>query len=69
MVNRGSVVLVGGGGDDLANAAEAPISFDGDALFQLKSPEGPWIELEQKLKEKRSQINAFLVPDDLVNCQ
>jgi hypothetical protein len=37
-------------------------------LFQLSSPEGPWIEMKQTLKEPRAYHSAFLVPDDLVNC-
>jgi len=65
---NGSVILIGGGGEDLTNAT-LPISFDGDQLFQLKSPEGPWVELGQKLKEKRSQHTSFLIPDELAKCQ
>ena len=68
LLTSGSVVLIGGGGEDLTDTT-LPISFDGDQLFQLKSPEGPWVELQQKLKEKRSQHTSFLVPDELVKCE
>ena len=65
---RNSVILVGGGGEPISNST-LPVSFDGDQLFQLKSAQGPWVEMPQKLKEKRSQHTSFLIPDDLVKCQ
>jgi hypothetical protein len=64
---RDSVILIGGGGDDIVNGTLP--NFDGDQIFQLKTAEGPWLELPQKLEEKRSQHTSFLIPDDLVNCQ
>ena len=65
---RNSVILIGGGGEPISNTT-LPASFDGDQLFQLKSTQGPWVEMPQKLKEKRSQHTSFLIPDSLVKCQ
>jgi hypothetical protein len=56
---EGTVILVGG--SDVSKE-------DYSQLLQLSSPEGPWIELEQTLKNARSYHTAFLVPDELVNC-
>jgi len=52
-----SVILVGGA-----------YGVDGQHLHQLSSPTGPWVEMKQTLKEKRSRHVSFLVPDEIVNC-
>ena len=49
-----SVILVGGS--------------DGHHLYQLSSPNGPWIKMKQTLKQKGGFHVSFLVPDELVNC-
>jgi len=49
-----SVILIGGG--------------NGRTLFQLSSPNGPWIKMRQKLKYFRDDHVSFLVPDEIVNC-
>jgi len=54
---KNSVILVGG-----------EIGVDGQHLYQLSSPAGPWVEMKQTLKEKRSRHVSFLVPDEIVNC-
>lgn len=65
----GSVILVGGGGAPIEETSSIDaVSFDGDALYQLKSADGEWVELPQKLKEKRSQATAFLVSDEIAGC-
>jgi hypothetical protein len=53
-----SVILVGG-------------EYDGEKindLYQLSSPDGPWVKMRQTLKRERSNLVSFLVPDELVNC-
>ncbi len=50
---RNSVVLVGG--------------FEGLHLYQLNSPEGPWIKMDQSIQERRGH-SAFLIPDELAEC-
>ena len=52
-----SVILVGG-----------TEGVDGFHLFKLDSPSGPWVVMEQTLKEKHNRGVAFLVPDEQVNC-
>jgi hypothetical protein len=54
---KNSVILVGGEG-----------GVDGQHLYQLSSPAGPWLEMKQTLREKRSMHVSFLVPDEIVNC-
>ncbi len=49
------VILVGGEGND-------------NQLYQLSSPDGPWTEMLQVLKEKRIYPVTFLVPDEIVDC-
>jgi len=53
-----SLILVGG--------------FDGennqDSLYQLSSPNGPWVLMKQTLKIKKASHASFLVPDDIVDC-
>jgi len=56
---KDSVILVGGYGDGV----------DGRHLYQLSSGDGPWIEMEQKLPIRRYDHLAFLIPDDLTDCQ
>ena len=54
-----SVILIGGG------------SFADDdfrQMYQLSSPNGPWIKTRQTLKKERAAHVSFLVPDELVNC-
>ncbi len=41
---------------------------DDSKLFQLSSPNGPWIEMRQKLKKRRTDHVSFLIPDELLNC-
>jgi hypothetical protein len=41
---------------------------DGYTLFQLSRPDGPWIELNQTLKEARYSSVGLRVPDDLFPC-
>jgi hypothetical protein len=40
----------------------------GYTLFQLSRPDGPWIELNQTLKEARYSFVGLRVPDDLFPC-
>ena len=52
---RNSVVLVGG--------------FEGLHLYQLSSPAGPWLKMDQSVQERRaSGHSAFLIPDELADC-
>ena len=53
---KNSVILIGG-------------EYDGKGLYQLSSPNGEWRKLSQTLKEGRVSTVAFLIPDDLVDCQ
>ena len=53
-----SVVLVGGFGE-----------VDGKHLYQLSSQDGPWIEMEQTLPIAKTLHIAFLIPDELTDCQ
>jgi hypothetical protein len=41
---------------------------NGRLLHQLSSPNGNWIEMKQKLKERRYWHVALMIPDDIVNC-
>ncbi len=58
---KGGVFLIGG---------YLPSDGTLDTLYQL--PHGGqdvlWIKMEQKLKTKRIQHTAFLVPDNIVDC-
>jgi hypothetical protein len=36
--------------------------------FKTLITDGPWVKMEQTLKEGRSIHVSFLVPDELVNC-
>ena len=56
---KDTVVLVGGDGTGV----------DGRHLYQLSSPDGPWNEMEQTLPIKKHYHIAFLIPDDLTDCQ
>ena len=56
---KDTVVLVGGDGTGV----------DGKHLYQLSSPDGPWNEMEQTLPIKKHYHIAFLIPDDLTDCQ
>ncbi len=56
---QNSVILIGGGYEDI----------DGTHLYQLSSPTGQWKLLRPRLKEGRMSHVAFLVPDELVDCQ
>ena len=60
---QNSVILIGG--DNEANSED----FDGKGLYQLSSPNGEWTKMRQNLKEKRMSHVAFLIPDELVDCQ
>ena len=55
-----SVVLAGGLSD---NSDPTP------KMFQLSSPNGPWVEMKQRLKQARFLQTSFLVPDELVTCR
>ena len=69
--HNSGVILVGGYGQD---------SDQDNQLFRLESPEGPWLELKQRvLDPKYDHIAflffkqllddiAFLIPDELTNC-
>jgi hypothetical protein len=37
-------------------------------LYHLTSPNGPWTEMKQIIRQQRGPHVAFLVPDELVNC-
>jgi len=50
-----SVILIGG--------------YDGQHLYQLSSPDEPWILMKQMLKIRRKWHVSFLVPDEIVNCR
>ncbi len=40
-----------------------------NAMYQLSSPVGPWVEMKQKLEIMlQPKIVSFLVPDEIVNC-
>ena len=52
------VILVGGRG-----------GVDGRHLYQLSSRDGPWIEMEQTLPNRKYFHIAFLIPDELTDCQ
>ena len=52
---KDSVVLVG--------------SFGYVDLYQLSSPDGPWIEMEQTLPRNKNGHIAILIPDKLTDCQ
>ena len=54
-----SVILIGGGYEEV----------DGKNLYQLSSPNGRWTQMRQTLKEGRMSHVAFLIPDELVDCQ
>ena len=54
---QNSVILVGGEG-----------GIDGQEMYQLSSPDGPWVEMQQTLKEGRTKHVAFLIPDQIVDC-
>ena len=55
MVEYQNSVIVIGGDDDLY-------------LYQLSSPEGPWIKMNQKVQNERNGHSAFLIPDELAEC-
>ena len=55
---KNSLVLVGGLG-----------TVDGKHLYQLSSPEGPWIEMEQTLPGTNIDHIAFLIPDEITDCE
>ena len=61
---QNSVILVGGVG----KYAGIEDNADGQHLYKLSSPDGPWIEMKQTLKERRDWFVAFLIPDELVTC-
>lgn len=54
---KNSVILVGG-----------DYGVDGQHLYQLSSPTGTWLEMNQTLKKSRYEHVSFLVPDEIVNC-
>ena len=54
-----SVILVGGGASG--------VSFR--HLYQLSSRDGPWVDMEQALPKARRDQLAFLIPDELTDCQ
>ena len=54
---QNSVILVGGEG-----------GVKGQEMYQLSSPDGPWVEMQQTLKEGRTKHVAFLIPDQIVDC-
>ena len=39
-----------------------------DRIFKFDEIDYKWIELEKKLDKPRGVFNAFLVPDEAVNC-
>ena len=53
-----SLVLTGGYRSEL----------DDNHLYQLSSPEGPWIKMPQSMPRERRAHLAFLIPDELVEC-
>ena len=56
---QNSVILIGGGYTHV----------DGKGLYQLSSPNGEWTKMRQTLREGRMSHVAFLIPDELVDCQ
>ena len=54
---KDSVVLVGGYGNY------------GRYLYQLSTPDGPWIKMEQTLPVTKHDHVAFLIPDELADCR
>jgi hypothetical protein len=59
---QNSVILVGG------KEGGSGDGVDGQHLYQLTSPNGTWVEMEQTLKKTMSAHVSFLVPDELVSC-
>jgi len=56
-----TVILIGG-------TTNPSVTWNVDSLNQLSSPEGPWIEMKQKLKKERRGHISFHVPDEILNC-
>ncbi len=54
----GVLLVAGTGGSDV----------DGRHLFQLSSPNGPWTEMKQTLREGRYHAVSFFIPDEIANC-
>ena len=55
-----SVVLVGGDGH---------YDVDRYRIYQLSSPDGTWIEMKQTLPIEVNKPIAFLIPDELIDCE
>ena len=55
---RNTLVMIGGSDD----------REESNRFYQLSSPEGPWVSMNQTMKEERALHVAFFVPDELVNC-
>jgi hypothetical protein len=56
----GGVILIGG------SLSENVGMYD--SIFRLSHAEAEWEKLPQKLKLERSKHNAFLIPEEFVNC-
>ena len=63
-----TVILISGGKQTNNNHFQLSLSPIIITMFQLSSPEGPWLAMKQKLKGWRRNHIAFLVPDEIVNC-
>ena len=56
------------GGSTMNELENSVVLVGGHNLYQLSSPSGPWVEMNQTLKDERWGHVSFLVPDELVNC-
>ena len=63
-LSDGSVILVAGKIHEWVNPQE-----NMNTIFKLSHAEANWIELPQKIKRSRYSHVAFLVPDQITNCQ
>ena len=55
-----SVVLVGG--------VDRLLEEKNENFYQLTSPLGTWMEMQQKLKDEYPMVVALMVPDEAVEC-
>ena len=74
-INKGEWIsgpeLPNASSDAMVEYDNSLIIFDDNAMYQLSSPVGPWVEMKQKLKgidRFRGGSISFLVPDEIVNC-
>ena len=67
--HNGSLLLIGGGGEEVKYLSLDLDIFNSLDIFQLKSiKDESWTMLDAKLKDERSQHVAFLIPEGIANC-